>query len=266
MAACRLSLALALSLAALAAAEQTVLATDAAHVTALGRPYAGAAGLGLSWLGAGVRVAHSGGTLRATFAPALRAFKLSLYQSNAGAMHFEGISWVAGSNASESVVVASGGGQVDIVLNTPPQYFESAAWNATLVSLTTDGTFLPAPAPPARRLHLLGDSITASTNIHGGTASCADEGLEADYSASWGGILCTFFGASCSTIAVGGKCMLDECGGTQMQEYYQKARMVDAGSTFDFAASAPPDAFLIYLGSVASCRAAFPRAPAPPPF
>ena len=141
-----------------------------------------------------------------------------------------------------------GGGVVDVVLNVPPQYFEALTWNATLVSLTTDGAFLPAPAPPARTLHALGDSITASTNIHGGTASCADEGMEADYSASWMGLLCLFFDASCSTIAVGGTCMLSECGGTQMQEYYKKERMVDAGDTFDFAASTPPDAFLIYLG------------------
>jgi hypothetical protein len=243
-----LSLCLGLLLASLARAGQTVLATDAAFVTRLGRPYVGSAGLGLSWLGAGVRVAHSGKTLRATFAPALRAFKLALFQSNEGASHFEGNSWVPGSNVSESVAVANGGGVVDVVLNVPPQYFEALTWNATLVSLTTDGAFLPAPAPPARTLHALGDSITASTNIHGGTASCADEGMEADYSASWMGLLCLFFDASCSTIAVGGTCMLSECGGTQMQEYYKKERMVDAGDTFDFAASTPPDAFLIYLG------------------
>lgn len=117
------------------------------------------------------------------------------------------------------------------------------------MSFTTDGTFNAAPAGPARRIHVLGDSITASTNIHGGTASCADEGLEADYSASWAGLLCLYLDASCSTIAVGGKCLLNECGGDQMQAYYRRARMVDSGSTYDFSSTPPPDAFAIYLGT-----------------
>ena len=245
--------ALALALAAAAArADQTVLATDAAHVTPLGRPFPAPAGLGFSWLGAGVRVAHTGGTLRATFGVAGRAFKVAFFQSNSGAQHFEGASWVAATGAQESVVVGSGGGTVDLVLNMPPQYFEGGASNATLISLTSvGGSFLAAPAPPARRWHVLGDSITAATNIHGGTAPCADEGFEADYSSSWAGLLCLFFDASCSTVAVGGKCLLNECGGTQMQEYYRQQRMVDSGATFDFAADQrnAPVAFLSYLGT-----------------
>jgi len=240
-----------------ALADQTVLATDAAHVTPLGRPFAPASGggVGLSWLGAGVRVAHTGRVLRATFGAVSSGigFKVAFFQSNAGAMHWEGVSWVPATGASESVSVSSGGGAtVDVVLNMPAQYFESGAASATLLSLTSvGGTFLAAPAAPARIFHVLGDSITASTNIHGGTASCADEGFEADYSASWAGILCLFFDASCSTVAVGGKCLLTECGGTQMQQYYRQSRMIDTSSTFDFAADQKnaPVAFLSYLGT-----------------
>ena len=236
-----------------AAADQTVSATDAAHVSPLGRPYAApGGGLGLSWLGAGVRVAHTGGVLRATFGVAGRSFKVAFFQSNSGAQHFEGNSWVPASGANESVAIASGGGTVDVVLNMPPQYFEGGASGATLLSLTSvGGSFLAAPGRPARVLHVLGDSITAATNVHGGTAPCGDEGYEADYSASWAGILCLFFDASCSTVAVGGKCLLNECGGTQMQQYYRQSRMVDAGATFDFAADRAnaPVAFLSYLGT-----------------
>jgi hypothetical protein len=238
--------------AALAAADQTVLATDASHVSLLGRPFAAPNGVGLSWLGAGVRVAHTGSVLRANFGVAERSFKVAFFQSNSGVQHWEGVSWVPATGAPESVAVASGGGTVDLVLSMPPQYFEGGASNATLLSLTSvGGTFLAAPGRPSRVFHILGDSITAATNIHGGTAPCADEGYEADHSASWAGLLCLFFDASCSTVAVGGKCLLNECGGTQMQQYYRQSRMVDSGSTFDFAADQAnaPVAFLSYLGT-----------------
>ena len=240
-----------LSLFSSSRADETVLATDASYVTLLGRTYVPREGVGLSWLGAGVRVAHTGAALRATFGVAGAAFKVAFSQSNAGAQHWQGVSWVPATGARETVVVGAHGGTVDLVLSMPAQYFEGAG-NATLISLTSvGGTFQPAPAPPARVIHALGDSITASTNIHGGTQPCADEGFEADYSASWAGLLCLFFDASCSTVAVGGKCLLDECGGTQMQEYYQKARMIDAGASFDFAAdqARPPLVFLSYLGT-----------------
>lgn len=233
-------------------ADETIASTDKTHVTLLGRTYSPAEGIGLSWLGSGVRISHSGYALRANFQATKRSFKVTFAQSNNGAQHYQGNSWVAATGVAESIVVASGAGMIDLVLNMPAQYFESDIANATLLSLTSlGGTFNPAPAPPSRIIHVLGDSITASTNIHGGTASCADEGYEADYSASWAGILCLFFDASCSTIAVGGKCLLDECGGTQMQDYYQKERMIDSGNTFNFATDQahPPVAFLSYLGT-----------------
>lgn len=100
------------ALAALATAHaaQTILASDPAFVTPLGRPYRTPTGLGLSWLGAGARVSHTGTTLRATFAPALRAFKVTFSQTNSNAMHYEGSAWVAGSNATETVTVAAASG------------------------------------------------------------------------------------------------------------------------------------------------------------
>jgi len=162
------------------------------------------------------------------------------------------VAWVPASGQQETVVVGSGRGQVDIILNMPSQYFEGVDRNATLLTLTSvGGSFAAAPPPPARVFHVLGDSITASTNIHGGIGPCGDEGFEADYSASWAGLLAQFFDASSATIAVGGKCLLDECGGTQMQEFYRKARYIDAGDSFDFAAdrTRPPSAFLSYLGT-----------------
>jgi hypothetical protein len=162
IACCRLAAAM-LACAAPACADETVLATDTAHVTRLGRPYlTGSAGLGLSWLGSGVRVAHTGRALKATFGVAMVGFKVSFAQSNQGAMHYEGNSWIAATGLSESVVIGSSAGTIDMVLNMPPQYFDAGDANATLLALTSvGGSFLPAPPQPTRIFHV-------STIIHSG--------------------------------------------------------------------------------------------------
>lgn len=231
-------------------ALQTIDASDPAHVTLLGRPFLNAAGggVGLGWLGAGVRVSHTGKVLRATFAATTAAYKVFATVSDEGYSPWQGVSLVAPSNASESVALVHGSGLVDVLLSVAPQYFDSASTGAVILTLTTDGAFNAAPAPPARTIHILGDSITAATNIHGGVASCADEGFQCDYSASWGSLICELFGASCSTIAVGGKCIIPECGGTQMPDYYRKQRYIDAGATFAFNDTAP-DAVIVFLGT-----------------
>lgn len=231
-------------------AEQTVLASDAAFVTPVGRPYPAATqgALGLSWLGGGVRVSFTGRALRATFAPTLVGFKIRVTQSVSGYFPVQGVVWVLGSNASETVPIASSnaaGGAVvaELVLNVDAQYFESAGPGslATLLSLTTDGSFGSAPPPPSVVMHVIGDSITAATNIHGGVNNnCADGGFQCDYSASWGGLLCGHFGASCSAIAVGSQTV------PSMTAYYQQWRFASS-EPFPFNDTAP-QVFAAYLG------------------
>ena len=230
-------------------ADQTVLAGDAAFVTLVGRPYPGAVAgsVGLSWLGGGVRVAHSGSVLRATFAPSVAGFKVRTTQQVQGYFPVQAVSWVVGSNESETVAVASGngGGVAELVLNMAPQYFESAGpeARATLLSLTTNGAFSAAPPAPALVAHVMGDSITAATNIHGGVMNnCADGGYQNDYAASWGGLLCGHLGASCSTVAVGAQAM------PSMTRYYAQARYA-SGEPFAFNDSAP-QIFMSYMGVV----------------
>lgn len=64
------------------------------------------------------------------------------------------------------------------------------------------------------------------------------------------GLLCHRFNADCSTIAVGGKCMMRECGGLQMPDYYLSQFYADAPKpTHDFAAGWKPDAIFINLGT-----------------
>ena len=113
----------------------------------------------------------------------------------------------------------------------------------------------PAPHRPAPLHSLLDqDSITAGTNVvrPPGAGSCGDGGYQSDGSQTYWGRLCHRFQASCSTIAVGGKCMMRECGGVQMPGYYLGQNYADNGeATFDFKASpgGAPDAIFIDLGT-----------------
>ena len=221
----------------------TIAATDPAFVLPVGRPYPSTyapGALGLSWLGGGMRVAHNGTVLRATFAPTTAGFKVRVAQSSEGYFPIGGVLWVPGSNVSETLAIASGAGTVELVMNTAAQYIGGRNGRTILLSLTTDGAFLPAPPPQARTMHVLGDSVTAATNIQGGVGGrCSDGGLQNDYSASWGGMLCAHFDASCSTVAVGGERLPD------MQAYYQQWWF--NGPPFPFNDTAP-QAFLSYMG------------------
>ena len=61
-----------------------------------------------------------------------------------------------------------------------------------------------------RSIEFVGDSITAATNVvrpEGATHSCGDAGYQSDWSLTYAARLCHRFGAACSTVAVGGKCV-----------------------------------------------------------
>lgn len=229
---------------------QIISAADPTYVRPLGRaivPFNG--GVGLSWLGGGVHVSHTGTVLRATaLAHPGSEFKVASYESTQGNDPFQGIAIVPGTSANESFVVAAGGaGEVKLIINVPADYFGNPV---VLLSLETDGTFNPAPPAHARVLHVLGDSISAATNIRGGFPRCADGGMYADYSSSWAGLLCAFFGASCSTVAVGGKGLVKNCcdSGTTVPQFYTQTMKNDADNSFAFM-DAPPTGVLVYLGT-----------------
>lgn len=231
----------------------TISALDTTYVTPVGRTYTASGGLAFSYLGGGLRVSHTGKTLRATLLGLQKGYKMAYYQTNEGYTPFQGIAWVPGTGVNETITIgASASGGILLVLNDPPQYFQGPGESAVVLSLTSDGDFIPAtpPATPARVLHVLGDSITASTNIRGGVPHCADGGFQADYSSSWAGILCPFYGASCSTIAVGGKGLVRNCcdNDQRLSEYYTTARFGDADGTWGFK-DAVPQGVLIYCGT-----------------
>ena len=255
---------------------QVISAFDPHFVRPLGRVFPSAGGLGLSWLGGGLHVSHTGSVLRATvLAHPSRPFKFATYESTQGNDPWQGVVIIPASTANESFVASAGGaGEVKIVLNVPPDYWASGADAVVILSLESDGAFNPAPPAPSRVLHVLGDSITAATNVRGGFPRCADGGLYADYSSSWAGILCAFFGASCSTVAVGGKGLVKNCcdASTTVPEYYTQTKKNDPDHTFGFT-DAPPAGILVYLGTnvsyarhLARCKAHLtPTTPRAPP-
>ena len=81
--------------------------------------------------------------------------------------------------------------------------------NVTVVSFSSDAPFLPPPMPSARRLEILGDSITS-----GDLVLCSDRlgshvglpnGLWADNAgAAYHSLLCAALGADCSVVSWGG--------------------------------------------------------------
>jgi hypothetical protein len=122
-----------------------------------------------------------------------------------------------------------------------PQY---ATGVTTVVSFETDGTF-EAVQPQTRRIEIVGDSITAATNVvrPEGAPSCGDGGYQSDWTQTYSALLCQHFGASCSTIAVGGKCIMPECGGAQMGDYFNSLYFKDQPApTYNFTNGWAPDA------------------------
>lgn len=158
--------------------------------------------------------------------------------------------------ASESTLLwtaASPSHEVRLVTvsnNVAPQY---ATGLTTVASFATDGSFLASPTQ-TRRLEFVGDSITAATNVRrpAGAPHCGDAGLQSDWAASYSGLLCARLNASCSVIAVGGKCLMRECGGLQMPDYYGSTLYTDAPRrTYTFGAGGAwrPDGIVINLGT-----------------
>lgn len=78
----------------------------------------------------------------------------------------------------------------------------------TVAALITDGTLLPAPPAPARRLLVLGDSLSsgpgAGYTIPPSGAPCGDGVLLNDWSGTWNALLCRNFSAACEVVAQSG--------------------------------------------------------------
>ena len=244
--------------------EQSVAANNGDLVQWSGRTVSGdQGGVSFDWLGVTARVAVQGAsyvTTTVTSTAPNRGTRLKAYTSDQNFLLYPEVQfWVKpttvssqydlwlGKNSSETRVIT-----VENIV--APQYQTGVT---TVHSFQTDGTFVPLSldqrlgGPQARRIEFIGDSITAATNVvrPAGAPPCGDGGYQSDWSQTYEGLLCHHFNADCSTVAVGGKCVMHECGGLQMPDYFPSILYANAPNrTYDFSHWAP-DAMFIDLGT-----------------
>lgn len=229
------------------------------------------------WLSVTARVHVTGASyLAATIVTTAndRGTRLKAYVANQNFPLYPQVQfWVSpnGTPAGNTSMLWLGHGDAAVTIENivAPQYGTGVT---TFVSFETDGQFAanpplvptipgdkytsrhpgspPPPPLPARRIETIGDSITAATNVvrPEGAGSCGDGGYQSDWSQTYSALLCHRFGAECSTVAVGGKCVMRECGGLQMPDYFTGAFYKDGATpTFDF--KWQPDVMVIDLGT-----------------
>jgi hypothetical protein len=195
----------------------------------------GGEGKSFDWLGVQARFAVNNATWVAVSATATgsqgRGTRFRSYFKENGYQYFQGaIVWVVDGNSSlnrgfssNTSVIWQGNPwegreyQVHTLENMVPAQYHTGV--TTIHSFQSDGTFVPLNATDKlggaanRRMEFIGDSITAATNVNrpeGARAGCGDSGFQADWSQTYSALLCHRFGAACSTIAYGGKCMMRE--------------------------------------------------------
>jgi lysophospholipase L1-like esterase len=112
-----------------------------------------------------------------------------------------------------------------------------------LKSLSTDGKFASAPQTRARRLQIIGDSVTAGNQIAGNLP---------DHSGTFGAKLCEYFEANCTTLAISGKGIYRNSMAPAAEEtmdlLYKRIIVGDPVHTFDDSAFVP-DAVVVNLGT-----------------
>ena len=120
--------------------------------------------------------------------------------------------------------------------NLPPASLE-------IESFSSDGLFLLPPQPKTRRLKIIGDSITAGNQID--KASC-----QPDHWGTYGAKLCRYFDANCTTLAISGKGLFENCcdNNVTMVELAKRVVVGDASSIFNEDLFVP-DAILLNLGT-----------------
>mmetsp|Transcript_16426 Transcript_16426/g.39089 ORF Transcript_16426/g.39089 Transcript_16426/m.39089 type:complete len:374 (+) Transcript_16426:2-1123(+) len=118
--------------------------------------------------------------------------------------------------------------------------------NLSVVAFTSDGVFVPSPAPPTRRLEFVGDSITAGDLNDAYPAKvCGNAMWNNDIDLSSGAIICKQYGADCMYTAWGG---ITLAGMRPLYPYTFSADGTNAYEPWAFD-SWRPDAVVINLGT-----------------
>lgn len=111
-----------------------------------------------------------------------------------------------------------------------------------------DGTLLPPPPAPPRRIEVIGDSISCGYGIEGDTATCSFSADTENHFLTYGAVLARRFDAELSTIAWSGKGVVANWGGNRvfpLPALYPQA--VDSRAVWDF--TWQPQVVVINLGT-----------------
>lgn len=126
---------------------------------------------------------------------------------------------------------------------------EAKYGTASLLSLQTDGEFLPPPAKPALKFELLGDSIMCGSEAMRNPVSQSDSMLsESENSlASYGYVAANYFGAQVNAITRSGALVSGYKGFASIPQYYDCYSQVD-DAEWDFSLY-QPDVIILDLGT-----------------
>ena len=131
-----------------------------------------------------------------------------------------------------------------------------AGQDVAFVGFATDGEFNTAPPPPlARRIDIIGDSITAGSQYdpeHTTPLICNDWRITNTVTNNWESYLCRLFDANCTIVAWSGKGLINNGGcsaGANMSTLWTQTEGGDAATAWDFSRASRPDALIVYLGT-----------------
>jgi len=137
----------------------------------------------------------------------------------------------------------------------PPGDGVQAAQGVALVSLETDGTFLPVESSGQPFIEWVGDSMMGDAVRRAslsGEAKPPCIGVEDDWSSTSNAQTCAALGARCSTVAVGGHGVYHNCcteGDKRLPDFFLQTCAADAVGDYFSTPRAAPDAVVINLGT-----------------
>jgi len=135
----------------------------------------------------------------------------------------------------------------DAVDNSWPNLDLGRGCAQTVAAVRTDGAFSPPPPPRARRMVILGDSITSGAAMY---PPC-ENATTCDASQSYATLLCEAFALNCTLLTASSKGLLHNCCDglpVTVPALANRTFAQDNSSAWDWAA-APADAIFVNLGT-----------------
>jgi lysophospholipase L1-like esterase len=115
-----------------------------------------------------------------------------------------------------------------------------------------DGSMLPPPPAPQRRIEIFGDSITAGYGNEGTSTDCPFSAETENHYLTYGALLARQFNAELSTVAWSGKGIVSNYGGdksTFLPQMLDRAIPSSETSVWDYSLAAPAQLVIVNLGT-----------------